>query len=565
MSGNLLATNTVSLSDLLSGEKRFEVPLYQRDYSWTEEHWEDLWNDVLEVSGEPDTKHYMGSLVLQQHQERRYRIIDGQQRITTLSIFVISVLTILKELIDRDNESSDNMRRAQIIRQRFIGDEDPSSLRYSSKLRLNNNNNDIFERFLIQLETPRNLRSFNSSSKLILKCRSYFKDKILEYAGDNLSGEFIVNFLTNEVARKLIFIQIEVEDELSAYTVFETLNARGVELSSSDLLKNYLFSLLVSSTDQEIIQRQWDKICLNVKSEDLPDFLRYYINSSERLVRSHQLFKRIKSNIRTAGEAQQFLNDLEVESEVFMAFKDPNSEFWNGDAPIKKYLRSIKLFGSKQVFPLLLASYRKLTKPEFTRICKMIETILFRYSVIGKLNPNSLETVLNRAAVLVHQEELTTARAVFNELRDVYVDDGEFTQSFEKTRIVTKNRKKIVRYILFKIENSIRPSELDWETSNASIEHILPENPSDDWSEYVDPNIQEEYIYKLGNYTLLSPSENRNIGNELLAAKLSTYQDSDYNLSSEITEEVWTHDSIDTRQRRLSTRARSIWRSDFDS
>jgi hypothetical protein len=563
MSGNLLATNTVSLSDLLSGEKRFEVPLYQRDYSWTEEHWEDLWNDILDISGDSETKHYMGSLVLQQHQERKYKIIDGQQRITTLSIFVVAVLSILRDLIEKDNEADDNKRRGKIIRERFIGDEDPTSLRYSSKLSLNNNNKDIYERFLIQLETPRILKGINASSKLILKCKEYFKEKIVSYAKSELTGEYVVDFLTNHVARKLIFIQIEVEDELSAYTVFETLNARGVELSSSDLLKNYLFSLLVSSTDQNIIQRQWDKICFNVKSEALPDFLRYYINSTERLVRSHQLFKRIKGNIQTAANAQQFLNDLEDESEVFNALKDPSSEYWSGYPEISKYLKSIKVFGAKQIYPLLLACERKFTKNELIRVLKLIETVLFRYSVIGKLNPNSLENILSRAAVGVNTVKLTTPKAIFNELSDIYVNDEDFIQAFKKARIVTKNRKKIVRYILFKIENSLRLTELDWESNNGTIEHILPENPSERWTEVIANEDHEEYIYRLGNYALLSPSDNRRVGNDLLSTKRNIYQSSDYQLSSEISHEIWNKESIKIRQQVLAKRASLLWKSDY--
>ncbi|AEP29711.1 DUF262 domain-containing protein [Brumicola nitratireducens] len=563
MSGNLLATNTVSLSDLLSGEKRFEVPLYQRDYSWTQEHWEDLWNDILDISQDFDTKHYMGSLVLQQDQERKYKIIDGQQRITTLSIFVVAVLSILNDLIDQDNEANDNKRRAKIIRERFIGDEDPTSLRYSSKLSLNNNNKDIYERFLIQLDTPRNLRGINASSKLILKCKDYFKEKIVTYAQSELTGEYVVDFLTNQVARKLIFIQIEVEDELSAYTVFETLNARGVELSSSDLLKNYLFSLLVSSTDQDIIQRQWDKICFNVKSEDLPDFLRYYINSTERFVRSHQLFKRIKVNIQTAANAQKFLNDLEQESEVFNALKDPSSDYWSGYPEISKYLKSIKVFGAKQIYPLLMACVRKFANSEVIRVLKLIEAILFRYSVIGKLNPNSLESILSKAAVGVHSGQLTTPRAIFNELKDVYVNDGDFLQSFKKARIVTKNRKKVVRYILFKIENSLRQTELDWETNSGTIEHILPENPSDKWTEVIATRDHEEYIYRLGNYCLLSPSDNKRVGNDSLSTKQSIYQMSDYQLSNEIIDEIWNKESIECRQQMLAERAVVLWKSDY--
>ncbi|ATZ73689.1 DUF262 domain-containing protein [Idiomarina sp. X4] len=563
MSGSLLATNTLSLSELLSGEKRFEVPLYQRDYSWGEEQWEDLWNDILEISGETDTKHYMGSLVLQEHHEHRFKIIDGQQRITTLSIFVVSILSILENLIENDNEPDNNSRRAQIIRGRFIGDEDASSLRYSSKLRLNNNNNDIYERFLIQLESPRRIRGYNSSSQLILKCKDYFKDKVVNHFSSDLTGENVVDFLTNQVARKLIFIQIEVEDELSAYTVFETLNARGVELSSSDLLKNYLFSLLISQTDQEIIQRQWDRICFNVKSEELPDFLRYYINSTGRFVRSHQLFKRIKNLVRSATDAQNFLDEIESESEVYMAIKDPSNDYWDGRTDAVRHLKAIKIFGSKQINPLLLSCERKFNSSDFCRVLKLLEAILFRYSVIGKLNPNNLETALCRAAVGVHDGRLTTPRAVFNDVREVYVNDTDFLQSFEKAKIVTKNRKKIARYILFKLESHLRQSLVDWENDPGTIEHILPENPSEQWGEAVPLEQQDEYIYRLGNYGLLTPAENRRVGNENFQNKIDIYRESSYQILSGISASSWDGSQIESRQQYMATLAAEVWKSDY--
>jgi NADH dehydrogenase/NADH:ubiquinone oxidoreductase subunit G len=158
---------------------------------------------------------------------------------------------------------------------------------------------------------------------------------------------------------------------------------------------------------------------------------------------------------------------------------------------------------------------------------------------------------------------LTTPRAIFNELSDIYVNDEDFIQAFKKARIVTKNRKKIVRYILFKIENSLRFTELDWESNNGTIEHILPENPSERWTEVIANEDHEEYIYRLGNYALLSPSDNRRVGNDLLSTKRNIYQSSDYQLSSEISHEIWNKESIKIRQQVLAKRASLLWKSDY--
>lgn len=176
---NLLDTRTTSFGDLIGNGKLYKVPDFQRDYSWQEEHWEDLWQDIL-VLTENDSSHYMGAIVLQNSEtsDKDFTIIDGQQRLATLSIIVIAVISKIQNLIDRDVEQEANTDRLEILRRNYLGDREPRFLRYSSKLRLNDNNDDFYQSYLINLKSPLNPRSLNRSDRLLWQAFEYYSDRI---------------------------------------------------------------------------------------------------------------------------------------------------------------------------------------------------------------------------------------------------------------------------------------------------------------------------------------------------------------------------------------------------
>ena len=133
----LLDTRTASFLELIGNGRIYRVPAYQRDYSWKDEHWEDLWNDLWEMHGDVDERHYMGALVIEGISDREFQIIDGQQRLATLSILALAVLGQLETLAEQGVDPQANRERAAGLRNRFIGEKDPASLVESSKLFLN--------------------------------------------------------------------------------------------------------------------------------------------------------------------------------------------------------------------------------------------------------------------------------------------------------------------------------------------------------------------------------------------------------------------------------------------
>ncbi len=563
---NLLDTRTTNFGDLIANGKIYRVPPFQRDYSWTEENWEDLWQDILVLHDNPNSSHYMGALVLQNSNtsDKEFTIIDGQQRLATLSIIAIAVIEKIKQLVERQQEPEENKKRQEILKGNYLSYSDPRSLRDSSKLLLNENNNDFYQGNLINFRKPLNVRSLSKSEQLLWESFQYFSQKIDELDNVITSGEKLAEILTDTIASRLLFIQINVEDELNAYTVFETLNARGIELSSTDLLKNYLFSLFQGPDDLNEAQRQWRRIINTVRMEKFPEFLRYYLSLKRTQVRRNRLFKLVRQSVKDAQQAFDLLDGLEDYSSLFIALSNSNDEFWNDTPENKTYIRQLTLFRVKQAYPTLFAAYRQFSPENFTRLLKLVCAISFRYTVVSSLNPNQLETIYSRIAIAIISGEITHPRQVFEKMRSLYVADDKFSQDFSLLSIPTKGqKKKLVRYIICQLERDA--SGIDVNEDSFSIEHILPESPSASWQQDFTDSQVEQMVYRLGNLTPLEPSLNREIGNDIYCNKQAIYQQSVYKLTQNIVAEEWTPDTLARRQEYLAKRAVNIWKSDFIS
>jgi hypothetical protein len=308
--------------------------MFQRDYSWTEQEWDDLWQDItgmLEPGGEQG--HYMGYLVLQSSDERNYDIIDGQQRLTTLSLLVLAVLNNLRRLVDFGVEAEDNKRRIDELRKTYIGYLDPVTLIARSKMTLNRHNDQFFQTYLVPLERlPR--RNLKASEHLLRKGYEWFESGIHARFSGSRSGADLARFI-DAVADRLFFTVISVTDELNAFKVFETLNARGVRLSSTDLLKNYLFSVVHASGGHEhevrSLEERWEAIVGKLGSESVPDFLRVFWNSQNPLTRHSDLFKTIRGNIKSKSDVFALLRDMDRDADIYAALGDAGDPTWTDE------------------------------------------------------------------------------------------------------------------------------------------------------------------------------------------------------------------------------------------
>lgn len=559
---NLMTPSTSSLSGLLGNGVTYKVPIFQRDYSWKVDNWTDLWEDI-KILLNTGKDHYMGAVVLQKIGEKQFLVIDGQQRFTTLSLLALAIIKKIQDLIDSGIEPEDNTERISELRRGFLGQKDPASLHYSSKLFLNENNDPFYQRNLLQLISPQNELMLIDSDRLLWQAFDFFYKKIGELYS-NATGSELATFLSKSIGDKTMFIKIEVEDELSAYTLFETLNYRGVDLTVSDLLKNYLFSLITPS-DLRIAKDIWKKIATSVGIDKFPVFLRHFWISRKPLVRQEQLFKTIRTEIKSNQQVFDLLNDLDRYSETYLALQDPFNVLWQGNRERIKRIREMKLFGVKQQLPLLMVAKEKFSDQEFDKTLKVISTISFRYNVIGSRQANRMEELYNSVSQKIFNLSLTTAQGIFNEIRELYISDADFKNDFSTLKLYSYGRtKKLARYILFELENNLmQGGDRDYELDPATIEHILPENAGANWDNDFPQIIQPNYIYRLGNYTLLEDHINRDCEILPFDQKKAFYSNSQYQMSNEINYNDWNPTILDKRQNDLARKATSIWRISY--
>ena len=565
---DVLDTGTTNYLDLIGNGKAYRVPPYQRDYAWTQQEWEDLWNDVVELRGEPAGWHYMGALVVQAHGDREFLVIDGQQRLATISLLALAVIGKLRRMADQGADEDRNRERATELRNRFIGEKDPASLVESSRLRLNETDDPFYQDYLVQLGDPLNPRGLPRSNALLWDCFRYFSKQIDELEVDaGNAGEETAKILSETVARRLLFILITVDDELNAYTLFETLNARGLELTTTDLLKNYFFSKVRAGTDVDALKRRWRALIATVAQERFPDFLRYHLLCEQPKIRRQRLFKLVRDRVRTARQTFEFVAALEDRAELFAALRDVNHGYWIDRPAAGPFVRALNLFGARQMTPVFFAAWGAFSDDDFVRLLKLASVIAFRYSVVSGLNSNPLERVCHLAAKAVLDGQANRPGAVFRHLRPLYVDDDRFESDFARWTVGTRGRRgKVARYVLARLETDAGERAVDPETDPATVEHVLPENPAGAWAGVFPPERREAAVDRLGNLTLLERTRNRSVGSAAYPAKRDAYESSAYAITREIAglaPEEWSPALLEERQRRLAARAVRLWRADF--
>jgi len=550
-------TSSKTYRQLMGNGLRYEIPKFQRDYTWDTEQWDDLWQDIKALLSDEDNEHYMGYLVLQTLNNKEFQIIDGQQRLTTMSLLILATLKCLKELADEGIDPENNLKRKDSLLNSYIGYIDPVTLISNNKMKLNRNSDDYYKQHLVLLkELP--LRNTNTSEKHMRECFKWYYDRIKK---EFKTGESLAAFIDN-IVDKLFFTVIEVSDQINAFKVFETLNARGVQLSSSDLLKNYLFSVVDETkphvSEIEELENIWSKIVGKLGEQKFEDYLRYYWNSVNRSVGKKNLFKTIKNSINSKEQVFELIRNLNDTVDIYLAIQNPEDDYWKDKPEIKKSLKELKLFQIRQTNSLFLSALKNLDTDNFRKLAKICSVISFRYNIIGGLNPNAQEDVYNTVALKI----ASTKNFDSIDFQNIYVSDLNFENDFSTKEFKNTSRNhKIVKYILSKIEVYLYKNEIDPESDIFTIEHILPENADNTWGEFTFDEINRS-VYRIGNLTLLEKKLNREADQKPYAEKITFFQQSKSELTRSTPEyyNTWNEDKLAARQRELAKHAKAIWK-----
>ncbi|CAN2042127.1 DUF262 domain-containing protein [Candidatus Magnetomoraceae bacterium gMMP-15] len=552
----LMEPTNQTFQELISNSVKYTVPRFQRDYAWTQEQWEDLWADIESL--EDEDYHYMGYIVLQRKGHHDFEVIDGQQRLVTLSMVVLAAMKQIKNLVEKAAEKQENEERLQVLTDRFIGSKNPISLKVDNKLSLNRNNGTHFKAICSNLEAP-NKRGLTQTNKLLHKAFHFFSDKKM---GD--TGVKIAEFI-EKLTSGMIFTKIVVQDDLNAYKVFETLNARGVQLSTPDLLKNYIFSVVTKNDDVSIedlndLDESWSEIVSQLGESNYTDFIRYHHNFQTRSVTKKYLFASVRRLADTPKKAYAYLQSLTDYAPVYASLLNPYDEWWahQEDAyrPAKKYLEGFSLFNIKQPFTILMAAFKKMPGQEFVKLVRYLYVLSIRYNVICHNSPNEQEKLYNQIAIKVFNGDYARASHVKNgeEFKKLYPENDAFSNAFEFHKMPTRRSSKKIRFLLSEIESYLGHS-VDY--TKTTLEHICPYHPEQNWHEYFGQGASDIQD-RLGNVILL---EKDDLKRYVFKRKKGCYLKSPFRLAQKVAEyDDWNLQNLNDYQTWLSEQAVNTWK-----
>ena len=550
-------------SELMGNGKSYSIPRFQRDYSWDQEELTALWHDIENMM-ETETQHFMGYLVLQTSDGKSFQIIDGQQRLTTISLIIVAALSLFKRMIDNGIDAEENRQRLEAYRRDYLGVLDTVTLKRSAKITLNRHNDRHFRNLTDDMDVRR-IRNLIETNRRMNRAFGYFRNELSAYK----SGEALAGVL-NAIIDGFLFTAITVSDDVNAYLVFETLNARGMQLSIPDMFKSYLISTLAENQklDDSVFDdfdEEWEDILGQLRRRDFADFLRCHMAMRNELQPKHNLYRSLRNEVIGTNDVMPYLQELTRSAPIYAALQNHKDDFWieydeGRYAGVRDYLEVLFLFNIKTPLSLLMAVYTQFDAADFIKVLEWIVIISIRYSVIcGKPAPK-LGKVYNIIANGVMRGEFSPAETA-GHLRSVYPEDDDFRNSFIwKVIPMSSGGSRQIMFLLRKLERHLSGAD-EAPAVNLTIEHVLPRNPGEEWQDAFGPDNWRSAADRLGNMAILPGS--RNMSQEPFEEKRRLLLESGYRINRHIAGYTeWNMESLEDHQRWLADQARNVWCSD---
>jgi len=550
--------NTVvtTVGDLLNDQMRYKVPIFQRSFAWEKTEVAEFTEDLFNMCGyhKRETDYFLGSMVFTPHEDdRKTKILDGQQRFATFLLFLAALRDVL---LESGGKEETKVRIDEL--NRMIFRRDPITLMENVKLELNREDKVFFEEIVMHGVVPepkyvshKRLRGAYNSLKSAIACKL---DK---------KKEKFIQMLLDAFLRKFKIIKIEVDSDINAHIIFETLNDRGLDLSVGDLVKNYIFALGSDrGRDLGLLVERWQELVDQVGDHNVTTFLRHFWISRYELVRKDGLYKALKDKVKVQN-VKSVLGELSREAAVYANLITPTHEFW-GDPELESQLEELNVLKVQQVYVLLLGLHNKMgsDKRAFRRMVKVLTNFSFRYSTICGLNPNELERVYSRLSLDVRKKAVSKEE-VIKELRRRAPSKTTFLEAF---RDFETKSSKLARHILTAISDYLlkRAGQEERETraKRINLEHIIPKKLNKKWREFFqDRNVDaEKVIHKIGNMTILLEEYNRAIANKFFDKKREMYKKSTLPINQELKKyQEFGKAQVDERQTKFGKIAEALW------
>ena len=485
-------------------DKRFIIPLYQRNYDWKEDNCEQLFQDLLKMHHSDRKSHFFGSIVssIQSGTEDRF-IIDGQQRITTVSLLLIAMVNAFKV---GDIQATDGKLVDKIFK-RYLVDEYQEDER-KVKLKPIKKDMDAFDALLYKPK-EQYLKGSN-----VTRNYEFFYDKIVK-SGLTMDELF-------ETIKKLEVINIKLDEDDDPQLIFESLNSTGLDLSEADKIRNYLLMSLAPAEQDDLYTRYWNPIEESTKY-DPSSFVRDYLTMKQgkigRIDKIYFIFKEYAENERI-GRAE-LLKEMHHYAKIYSQIDNANM----GTEKINRKLNQVRTLDSTVAYPFYMAFFdyaekNGLSDEEKYRVLDIVEAYWAR-RIICNLPSNAL----NKVFATLHRDVLNNMNKAVEGTNPTYTDvliylllkkgrssvfpkDDEVKEDFA-TRQVYKMPANLRMFILERMENRDSKECHDvvkqLTEKTISIEHIMPQTLSDKWKDALGEEwerIHQQYLHTMANLTL---------------------------------------------------------------
>ena len=538
----------ISIEDFLSSNKtRFIIPVYQRNYDWKEKNCLQLFDDIKNIGIQGERKsHFMGSIVYVSNSDtdsidlKEYVIIDGQQRLTTSTLF----LKALYDVID-DEDLKDEILESFLINKRL---DEKNKL----KLKPIKKDDDVFKKLL-----KNDFDTIDTNSN-IYKNYNFFKNQIIKF------GDFKSLYLG---FKKLFIVHIALNRrDDNPQLIFESINSTGVSLSQSDLIRNFLLMDKEADEQIELFENYWFKIEENLTSENISNFIRDYLTVKQnKIPNKDDTYEAFKVFVYSQNmQTKDLLIQLLEYSKIYKTFLFPHNEIY------AQNLKNLKQLKIGVVYPFLLSVIDKFNKQfindkQLFMTLEIIESYIFRRMVcnkatnaLNKVFASLFSDILEMPNFMYEQFSKYFATILFSKRGSaVFPDDEEFRADF--TSRDAYNLKNI-KFILLRLENKENNEKVDIAT--LSIEHFMPQTLTNSWRAKLGDNYQlihDKYLHNIGNLSL--SGDNTQLGNKSFEEKKQILKEqSRLKLNQYFIDAVnWGDNEINQRADVLFEEAKILW------
>ncbi|MCW3178074.1 DUF262 domain-containing protein [Acinetobacter baumannii] len=542
-------------------DKRFIIPVYQRNYSWQNKHCAQLLNDLKGLIKKPDVPHFFGSIVsshMQGGKREDFLIIDGQQRLTTISILLIAIVDLLKhkKVIPKDD------RLIEKITKKHLVDEYQEDQR---KIRLKPIKDDCKAFDALFGDESDFVDGSNVTSNF-----RYFRDRILN---ENID----IDDLYDAISR-LQTIDIFLEKDDDPQLIFESLNSTGLELEEGDKIRNFILMGLSSELQEKYYEAFWNKIEKNTHFK-VSDFFKDYLTLKlNRTVVIKDIYFTFKDYVKKNNDdIEALLQDLLEYSKLYAIILNP-MQYQNSFTAVLVRLSQLEF---TVIFPVVLAILKRwneknLTDQEVTELLRVTEIFLFRRLIVG-LATNALSKIFATLDKDVTKKAQSSQLASYAEIYKYvllnkeessrFPNDEEFEQALFSRNIYAMSSKNKA-YIFSFLENEESKEQINVieriKDGTYTIEHIMPQTLSPVWQKELgekSQQIHEQWLHTLPNLTLTG--YNSKYSNRPFKDKLDIengFKDSNLRLNQYVRECLkWTEDELVERQSRLSKKSLKLW------